>query len=106
MPEVMRAAVMETSPCNAFKLASLIEEEPWVLLYNPFCQDPDTGGGQIFQILLAPFPAKDFPPHSPWMDNTVLAWAPSAQRLSAAAGWRDVPSYVHHIIKEAALRPR
>lgn len=78
------------------------EGVPWVQLYNPFYSSSAGVGGQTFTILLSPFPTGLFPPNAPWENCTVLAWAPAAQQIASEARWQDVPSYVRHLIKQAA----
>lgn len=74
------------------------EERPWFTIFNQYY-----GPQQTVTYLFQPFPADEFPPHSPWEDCVIIAHS-GIEPFAVAAGYYSVDKFLKHLIRDTATR--
>ena len=72
------------------------EQAPWFTIFNAYY-----GPQQTVTCPFIPFPASQFPPHSPWEDTQIIAHF-GIEPYARAAGFSDVGAFLISLIRAAA----
>lgn len=74
-----------------------LKRRPWFVIFNAYY-----GPMQTVFYWFDPFPADQFPPHSPWEDCRIVAHF-GIEPYAKSAGFVSVDLYLRHLIHEAAI---
>lgn len=93
---VVRAPEAPLHPAQAEESDEAASTAPWFTIFNAYY-----GPQQTVTYPFIPFPAREFPPHSPWEDTKIIAHC-GVEPYAKAAGFSDGGAFLLSLIRQAA----